>query len=76
MGYKVGYFENLIKGIGSSDDKNDIVNNFVQIKTGEGKSITLAVVSIILALFGFEVHCVCFSEYLSRRDYDAFSDLF
>src|SRR3990167_9855365 len=32
-------------------------NNLVQIPTGEGKSIVLAVCSIILALFGAEVYC-------------------
>jgi preprotein translocase subunit SecA len=40
-------------------------NNLVQIKTGEGKSVTLAVVSMIFALNGFEVKCACYSKYLS-----------
>lgn len=44
--------------------------------TGEGKSITLAVVSIIFALYGFDVSCACYSDYLSQRDYMDFKDLF
>ena len=53
-----------------------MVDNFVQIKTGEGKSVTLAVVSIIFALYGFEVNCACYSKYLSERDYNDFLKLF
>ena len=51
-------------------------DNFVQIKTGEGKSVTLAVVSIIFALFGFDVSSACYSAYLSQRDYNDFKDIF
>jgi hypothetical protein len=67
---------------------SDIRNNLVQIKTGkyfinlfifiigEGKSVTLAVVSMILALNGFEVKCACYSKHLSDRDYKRFLDIF
>ncbi len=55
---------------------SQLVDNFVQIKTGEGKSVTLAVVSIIFALYGFEVNCACYSKYLSQRDYSDFLSLF
>jgi preprotein translocase subunit SecA len=48
----------------------------VQVKTGEGKSIILAVVSIILALHGFEIKCACYSKYLSQRDYQSFELMF
>jgi hypothetical protein len=51
-------------------------NNLVQIKTGEGKSITLAVTAVVLSLFGFDVYCVCYSQHLSDRDYMAFKGLF
>ena len=53
-----------------------IFDNLVQIKTGEGKSITLAIISSIFALWGSEVSCACYSEYLSKRDYQAFKQLF
>ena len=48
----------------------------MQIKTGEGKSVTLAVLSIIFALCGFDVRCACYSNYLSERDFKAFSGMF
>ena len=47
-----------------------------QILTGEGKSIVLGALSTALALQGFTVSCVCFSQYLSRRDYNGSRNLF
>ncbi|CAF2071576.1 unnamed protein product [Rotaria magnacalcarata] len=61
-------------GIGNA--KEELRNNLVQIGTGEGKSITLGVTASILALLGFDVRCACYSQYLSQRDYNAFSPLF
>lgn len=55
---------------------SDVRNNLVQIKTGEGKSVTLAVVSMIFALNGFEVKCACYSKYLSLRDFESFAPMF
>lgn len=52
----------------SSSANKEINNNLIQIGTGEGKSIILAVVSCLLALVGFDVSCACYSEYLSKRD--------
>lgn len=57
-------------------ESSDVRNNLVQIKTGEGKSVTLAVVSMIFALNGFEVKCACYSKYLSLRDYESFEAMF
>jgi hypothetical protein len=48
----------------------------VQIGTGEGKSVTLAVCSAVMALIGFDVFCVCYSKHLSERDYSNFEKLF
>jgi len=61
-------------GIGATTEV--LENNLIQINTGEGKSITLAIAAATLALFGFEVSCACYSEYLSERDYNAFKALF
>ena len=61
-------------GIGSKNER--LGNNLVQIKTGEGKSITLGTTAVILALLGFDIHCACYSEYLSERDYRTFLPLF
>ena len=48
----------------------------MQIRTGEGKSIILDALAVMLALFGFSVRSVCYSEHLSTRDYDLFKDIF
>lgn len=61
-----------------SSDKSTLKfkNQLIQIGTGEGKSVTLAVTSCVLALLGFDVDCACYSDYLSRRDYAAFANIF
>ncbi|CAF4448974.1 unnamed protein product [Rotaria sp. Silwood2] len=61
----------------SLGDKNEeLKNNLVQIGTGEGKSVTLGATASILTLLGFNVHCACYSEYLSQRDYNGFLKVF
>ena len=51
-------------------------NNFVQLNTGEGKSVVLAITSIALALMGFSVDVACYSQHLSDRDRESFKKLF
>jgi predicted transcriptional regulator len=53
-----------------------IKNHVVQIGTGEGKSVTVAVSAILLALLGFEVDVVCYSQYLTGRDFQSFEHMF
>ena len=48
----------------------------MQIKTGEGKSVILGIMSLLLALLGNEVNSVCYSQYLKDRDYADFKELF
>jgi energy-coupling factor transporter ATP-binding protein EcfA2 len=50
--------------------------HLVEVLTGEGKSVILAIASTLLALLGYTVHCACYSPYLSRRDFDDFQNLF
>lgn len=52
------------------------VNQVAEVKTGEGKSITLGILACFLALAGFEVNVASFSPYLAGRDYAAFKKLF
>ncbi|CAF4090243.1 unnamed protein product, partial [Rotaria sordida] len=66
----------IFRMLGIGDTEEELKNNLVQIGTGEGKSVTLAVTAIVLALLGFDVNCACYSEYLSQRDYNAFLTLF
>ena len=42
----------------------------------QGKSVTLAITSAVLALLGCDVGCVSYSEYLSSRDFEAFEGIF
>ncbi|CAL6013558.1 Helicase-related_protein [Hexamita inflata] len=58
------------------DQSNQLKNQLIQVLTGEGKSVILAVTAIVLAIMGFDVNCACYSEYLSLRDFESFTDLF
>ncbi|CAL6092092.1 Conserved_hypothetical protein [Hexamita inflata] len=58
------------------DQSNQLKNQLIQVLTGEGKSVILAVTAIVLVIMGFDVNCACYSEYLSQRDYESFTDLF
>ena len=42
----------------------------------EGKSIILGAAAVMLALLGFKVRTVCYSEYLSNRDFELFKEVF
>ncbi|CAF1002734.1 unnamed protein product [Adineta steineri] len=55
---------------------NDLVNNLVEIGTGEGKSVVLAVTACVFALVGVDVNCSCYSEVLSTRDKNDFASVF
>jgi hypothetical protein len=48
----------------------------MQIRTGEGKSMILGAAAVMLSLLGFKVRTVCYSEYLSNRDFKLFEELF
>ena len=62
-------------GIGYSKISNNY-DNLIQIGTGEGKSVVMAVAASVFALIGFDVNCSCYSEYLSSRDRNAFASVF
>ena len=73
---RVAQIVSIIRLLSIDDKGTHLVRNLVEIGTGEGKSLTLAVASCIMALLGFDVYCACYSQYLSRRDYQSFEDLF
>ena len=66
----------ILRLLSIDDKRNEIVRHLLQIGTGEGKSLTLAVASCVLALVGFDVNCACYSKYLSKRDYQSYLSLF
>ena len=43
-------------------------NTACQLSTGEGKSIAIAIVSVILGLLDYSVESLCCSLYLTDRD--------
>ncbi|CAF3745049.1 unnamed protein product, partial [Rotaria sp. Silwood1] len=53
-----------------------LINNLVQIGTGEGKSVVLAITACVFALIGVDVNCSCYSEVLSTRDKQDFASVF
>merc|ERR1712100_928192 len=55
---------------------SEYFNQVFQLLTGEGKSVVLGVLSIVLAMKGYNVNCICYSEYLSKRDYESFLPIF
>ena len=63
-------------GLGNYSDSEQLENHIVQVLTGQGKSITIAVTAAVLALLGFDVYCACYSSHLSQRDHEAFQELF
>jgi hypothetical protein len=65
----------LMLGCGKSG-RTSLENQLMQIRTGEGKSIILGAASVMFALLGFKVRTVCYSEYLSDRDFRLFEDVF
>ncbi len=49
--------------------------HMVEVLTGQGKSVVLALTSIVLAFFGFRVDCACYSEYVGARDRNEFKNV-
>ena len=58
------------------DCKNEVINNLVEVGTGEDKSVIMAITAISLTSLDFELYCAGYSESLSRRDEAASIDLF
>ncbi|EAR87661.2 helicase carboxy-terminal domain protein (macronuclear) [Tetrahymena thermophila SB210] len=71
-----GQIISIFRLLGLGYQTDGLQNNFIQIGTGEGKSIVLAVTAIIFALHEVDVYCACYSQYLSERDYESFLKLF
>jgi hypothetical protein len=61
-------------GIGTSEKA--LPNHIMEVRTGEGKSVILGALAVVLSLLGFTVRCVCYSEHLSERDNELFGDIF
>ncbi|XP_062553007.1 uncharacterized protein LOC134218145 [Armigeres subalbatus] len=53
-----------------------IDKHLAQIMTGQGKSLVLALIAAVLALFNHDVVIACYSSYLAERDEDDFTAFF
>jgi preprotein translocase subunit SecA len=53
-----------------------IEQSFVELATGEGKSLAMALAASVLALAGSPVHALTANEYLAKRDAELFEPLF
>ncbi|KAL4441130.1 hypothetical protein ABPG74_002080 [Tetrahymena malaccensis] len=71
-----GQVISIFRLIGLGYQTENLYNNLVQLGTGEGKSVILAITSIIFTLYDIDIYCACYSEYLSQRDYSNFLQLF
>ena len=56
--------------------QTNLQNKMLEVKTGEGKSIVLGITAAILSLLGYDVDCICYSSFLSERDWNAFKGMF
>ena len=56
--------------------QSSLESQLMQIRTGEGKSMILGAAAAMLALLGFRVRTVCYSDYLSSRDFRLFEEVF
>eukprot|EP00298_Acanthocystis_sp_HF-20_P018889 c22051_g1_i5.p1 GENE.c22051_g1_i5~~c22051_g1_i5.p1 ORF type:complete len:2308 (+),score=699.29 c22051_g1_i5:197-6925(+) len=72
----IGINSSIFSAFRSAPASNGLINNLVQIGTGEGKSLVMAVTACVFALCGIDVNCSCYSEYLSLRDLKDFTDIF
>ena len=59
-----------------SPSSSSLESQLLQIRTGEGKSMILGAAAAVLGLLGYNVRCVCYSDYLSNRDFALFKDVF
>ncbi|CAF0787349.1 unnamed protein product [Adineta ricciae] len=76
----IGYKSSTILGgtrlLGTKKISSVLTNNLVELGTGEGKSVVLAITACVFALTGIDVNCSCYSEVLSTRDKNDFTSVF
>eukprot|EP01064_Diplonema_japonicum_P004269 TRINITY_DN1278_c1_g1_i3.p1 TRINITY_DN1278_c1_g1~~TRINITY_DN1278_c1_g1_i3.p1 ORF type:complete len:2509 (+),score=795.47 TRINITY_DN1278_c1_g1_i3:1288-8814(+) len=65
----------ILCGLGVWTSGKLLNGSFVQVGTGEGKSVVLAVQAAVCGLIGIKPYVVCYSSYLSRRDQADFEKL-
>ncbi|CAF0846527.1 unnamed protein product [Adineta steineri] len=76
IGYTPQTISRPFNAVSKQKISDNLVNNLVEIGTGEGKSAVMAIAACVFALTGIDVNCSCYSEVLSTRDRDDFASVF
>ncbi|CAF4032068.1 unnamed protein product, partial [Rotaria sordida] len=76
LGYEKAEKVSVVKLSDKKIISDDLVNNLVEVGTGEGKSVVMAITACVFALTGVDVNCSCYSEVLSTRDKNDFTSVF
>ncbi|KAL9701440.1 hypothetical protein quinque_004881 [Culex quinquefasciatus] len=71
----LSYLHNLPMECVDREDPG-VRKHLAQVLTGQGKSLVLAMVAAVLALCGHSVQVMCYSEYLTTRDWKDFEDFY
>lgn len=65
-----------LRMLGYDFSRDALNSHLLQVRTGEGKSVIQGTCAVVFALLGFKIHGICYSEYLTTRDYADFFKLF
>ncbi|XP_071033365.1 uncharacterized protein [Parasteatoda tepidariorum] len=66
----------ILRLLGVDHDATGVPKHFVQVLTGQGKSLILGLISALIALTGNEAFVVCYSNLLAKRDEKDFDPFF
>ena len=70
----IGIFRLL--SIGFKDERKDLLGSLLQVPSGEGKSLIIAVTMAVLAFLDYDVTCMCQNSLLKQRNDEEFSNFF
>ncbi|CAF0784452.1 unnamed protein product, partial [Adineta ricciae] len=76
IGYTSNTMTRIFRSTSTKKISESLVNNLVEIGTGEGKSVVMAITACVFALTGIDVNCSCYSKVLSTRDKKDFKSVF
>jgi hypothetical protein len=66
----------ILMALGVHLSSDSVPSHMLQILTGEGKSVILAHIAIVMGLIGVRTKIVAYSKYLTQRDQNDFAALF
>ncbi|XP_039436730.1 uncharacterized protein LOC120418419 [Culex pipiens pallens] len=66
----------VLRLFGADSGEKGVSKHLAQVLTGQGKSLVLALIAVVLALTGHQVQLVCYNKHLVQRDASDFAELF